>query len=763
MAKTQLVVDPETLVVKVNADANLQVEVDSGATYTVTANNSNVSITDNDSGDGKKITGVTAGTAVLTVTATKEGEDNNVIEVPVVIDNADGTPLLTVENTTLTIKEADGIKTINVTTTVDDFTVKANNDNVTVAKVEGQKQITITPVKGGESVVTIEATSKSSVKGTLTLNVTVVAKPTLEVTPATATFKVNKTQVLDIQTNQSDFGYVISPEDLVTFDKNSKTLTGVKVGTGKITIYVNKDQEGELSKEVQLTIEEPDITTLDVTPTNPTIVVGGTVKLTVTSNDPNYRVSNTNTTAVTFTKETGIVEANAVGSATLTFTAKYGEGEELTKQVIVTVEAAPVEPTTLVVTPSDPISLIKGDTKVFEVNTNADDYEVEIESSSIASYNKSTHTLTTLEAGSTSVKFKAQLTGSDLKEVTVLVNVADTNLVASENKLEVQTGNETSFTITSNIVGEVKVSTDDEEKIAVSKNNNTIFVNGLEVGEANVILTARDRTLTIPVKVFDVTLLSVSNKPNKVYVGKDLTVDVTTNATEFTVESVDPAIVKVIKVNNQVIISSQADGKTTIKIKAQVNGGDEVVVEWEITSILETSYTKEESDKLLTDPNTTVAEKLNKFSNDVGEYGKFVNNLISYNESMNPSNEVALSDEKGAAKNYNLYIQIKDAIETEDYAAFKVKFDVINMAYTEFSKGAFDEFALFRYDQAWSAKWGDVSLVTFQNLNTLICTLCNIKTRAAALSSLDLDKALDPTVLELTELGINNIKKYYVV
>lgn len=757
-----LSVNPETLVVKVNADVNLVVTTDADS-YTVVSDNDNVSLTDNEDGNGKKVTGSKAGKSVLTVTTVPTSGDPETLTVDVVIDNADGTPLLEVESTDLTIKEADGNKVVAVTTTADTIEAKSDNDNITVSVDDSKKEITIVPVKGGESILTVTALSKSGELGTLTINVTVIAKPTLEVTPTEATFKVNKTQVLNIVTNQSDFGYVISPEDLVTFDKDNKTITGVKAGSGKITIYVNKDQDDEISKEVQLTVEEPDITTLTVTPANPTVIVGGTVTLTVTTNDTNWTVSNTNSNVVSFDKSTLVATANAVGSATLTFTAKYGEGEELTKQVVITVEAAPVEPTTLVVTPNEPSSLIKGDTKVFEVETNADDYEVEITNTSVASFDKATKTLKALDAGSASVIFKAQLDGSDLKQVEVGLNVVDTTLAASESKVEVKINDEANFVVTSNVIGEVKVESDNEEFVAVSKNSDRIFVNGLAVGECNIIITARDKTLTIPVKVYDTTILNVSAQPTKVYVGKDITLEVTTNADDFEVESVDPAIVKVIKVDNKIYVSSQADGKTTIKVKAQVDGGDEVVIEWVIESIQETSYTKEESDKILTDSKTTVAEKLAKFSNDVGEYGVFVNNLINYNNSMDPNNEVALSDEKGAAKNYNLYIQVKDAVESEDYLTFKVKFDVINMAYTQFAKGAFDEFALFRYDQAWASKWGEVSLTTFQNLNTLICTLCNIKTRASALASLDLDKALDPTVLELTEVGINNIKKYYTV
>lgn len=767
MAQVQLSVNPETLVVKVGGEANLQINVEGDESYTVTSDNNNVSITDNDEGNGKKITGIIAGSSILTVRPTKESSEETVKEIPVVIDNNDGTPLLKVENAKISIKEADGAKTIDVETTVDDFTVEADNDNVAVAKVDSEKQITITPNKGGESVVTIKAMSKSGVLGTLTINVTVIATPTLELEPTESTFKVNKEQIISITTNQSDFSYTIVPEDVVTVVKgdNKLTLTGIKVGTAVVTVTtVSATGEVEaINKTANINVTEPDITRLNVTPAELTITVGGKANITVDTNDTNYQVTNSGSGIVSFEKSTGVVTADAVGSATLTFTAKYGEGEELVKKVVITVEAVPAEPTTLVVTPNTPANLIKGDKITFNVETNADDYDVEFSNDSIADYDKSTHTLTSKGVGNTSVKFKATLDGSDTKEVSVDVNVADTTLTAGSTDLSIKIGEEDSFNIVSNIVGEAKIEADNQEKIAVSKNSDKVIVNALETGNANVIITARDKTLLVPVKVYDLTELEVSDKPSKIYLGKDLIVEVSTNATEFKAESLDPAIVKLVKVENKLYLSSQADGTTKIKISAQVEGGEEVIIEWDILSILETTYTKEESDAILTDPKTTVLEKLNKFANDVGEYGVFVNNLINYNTDMDPNAESTLSDEKGAAKNYNLYIQLKDAVETEDYLSFKVKFDIINMAYTVFSKQAFDEFALFRYDQAWSSKWGEESLTTFQNLNTVICTLCNIKTRAASLSGLDLDKALDHTVLEITELGINNIKKYYTV
>ena len=762
MAATTLTVNPETVVVKVNSSVDIEITLDDASSYQCVADNGNVSIGVSDSGTGKKITGTTAGTSILTITA-----DNNpdlVKTVKVVIDKENGEAVLDLSQSALTIKENAGEQLIDVTTTADSFIVTTSPEGiVTAAEVTGESKIKITPVAVGTTTVTVTATSKSGVDTTADIAVEVKALPTLVVNPTTLNFKANKTQTLEITTNQPDFGYVIDPVDLITFDKDNKIITGVKVGTGTITIYVNKDQEDELSQVVNLTITEPDVTTLVITPSNPTITVGGTLVLNVDTNDENFTVTNSNTGVASFDKTTKTITALSVGSTNLTFKAKFGEGEELEKVIPVTVEAAPVEPVTIEVNPSELSTLIKGDSKTFEVTTNAESYDVSLTNNAVAVYDTVTNTLTSKEVGTTDVVFTGKKAGTEDKSVTVTATVIDTTLSASVTSLDVEVGKEASFNIISNVFTEATLQVDDELKISTAKNNDKILVNGLEVGNANLVITARDKVINIPVRVYSVTTLTVSAMPTVTYVSKADVIEVATNASSFTFESADPAIVRLTRVDNTIVISGQADGKTTITITAQADGGQVETVSWEITSIKETTFSQTESEKILTDSKTTVAQKIAAFANDVGDIGKFVNNMVTYNTTMDPNLEESLSDEKGAAKSYNLYILIKDALEQEDYAAFKVKFDIINMIFTNYSATAFDEFALFRYDQAWMNKWGETSLTTFQNLCTLICTLCDIKTRAANLDSIDLDSALDSKKIELTETAINNIRKYYIV
>lgn len=133
--------------------------------------------------------------------------------------------------------------------------------------------------------------------------------------------------------------------------------------------------------------------------------------------------------------------------------------------------------------------------------------------------------------------------------------------------------------------------------------------------------------------------------------------------------------------------------------------------------------------------------------------------IIGYDEAMNP--KIGITEQAGAAKQYDLLNTLKSVINTEDYKVFKAKFDIINLGFRAYSKDSFDEFMLFRFDQKW--KWSKKDLTTSQHLSTLISQLCDLSTRADSLKKIDIDRALDASVITLSETGISNIKKYYTM
>ncbi len=135
-----------------------------------------------------------------------------------------------------------------------------------------------------------------------------------------------------------------------------------------------------------------------------------------------------------------------------------------------------------------------------------------------------------------------------------------------------------------------------------------------------------------------------------------------------------------------------------------------------------------------------------------------MNSLKSYGDEVGPG-AVNKGPKFVASKNYALYMTLKSVVETKDIKEFTAKMDAVSIVFKDQTKGAFDEFRLHRYDQQWT--WGKKSLTTYQNLVTVICTLCDASKRKDAIKLVDLDKAFDVSQVSLSEDGISNIKRYY--
>jgi len=163
---------------------------------------------------------------------------------------------------------------------------------------------------------------------------------------------------------------------------------------------------------------------------------------------------------------------------------------------------------------------------------------------------------------------------------------------------------------------------------------------------------------------------------------------------------------------------------------------------------------------VISDADLSGKEKIRKIaSTGMTGFAAIASKIIGYDQIMNPKTPV--TEVAGVAKQYDLLNTLKSVINTEDYKQFKVKFDIINLGFRVYSKDAFDEFMLFRFDQKW--KWSKKDLTTSQHLSSLISQLCDLSTRANNLKKIDIDRALDASAISLSETGINNVKKYYTM
>jgi len=161
--------------------------------------------------------------------------------------------------------------------------------------------------------------------------------------------------------------------------------------------------------------------------------------------------------------------------------------------------------------------------------------------------------------------------------------------------------------------------------------------------------------------------------------------------------------------------------------------------------------------KLLVAQDKSFIEKLTIISKRaIPMYSSLAAKLISYEETMGKG---IVDPSLGSSKQYDLYNTIKTVLSEQDSYAFKVKFDIINIAYIAFSKGAFSDVKLFRFSELW--KWGETSLEEYQNLNIILTQLSNIADRANNINKIDMVTALEGSSVSFSPVAVSNIKKYY--
>jgi len=250
---------------------------------------------------------------------------------------------------TATPKDVDGA-------TVTGKTVTWTSSDQSIATVVGG---VVTAVKAGA--VTITA-AVGSVQGTA--SVTVMAPvATIDLAPTPDTIVIGGTSQLTA-TIKDAAGNVLtdravtwtSDNDLIASVSSTGLVTSKSVGSATITATV----EGKSATAKIVVIPVP-VSTVSVTPTSASLVIGGTVQLNATAKDAagnalagrtiTWTTSDANVATVS---TSGLVTAVAVGSATITATS---EGKTATVPITVTV--APVA--TVAVSPSN-VSLLPGAT-----------------------------------------------------------------------------------------------------------------------------------------------------------------------------------------------------------------------------------------------------------------------------------------------------------------------------------------------------------------------------------------------------------------
>jgi hypothetical protein len=164
-------------------------------------------------------------------------------------------------------------------------------------------------------------------------------------------------------------------------------------------------------------------------------------------------------------------------------------------------------------------------------------------------------------------------------------------------------------------------------------------------------------------------------------------------------------------------------------------------------------------DAIVKDNSLRIEEKLALIaSNSTPDFSILVSKLLGYEENMNRK-AVFKSETVSVGNNFDLLSVLTSVVGTSDFAAFKVKFDIVNLVFQRYSGSAYSAVSLHRFDTAWT--FGDARLKTYQMFATVISSLCNKDTRASELKRLDLKLALSKDKTNLSDTAISNIVRYY--
>ena len=172
----------------------------------------------------------------------------------------------------------------------------------------------------------------------------------------------------------------------------------------------------------------------------------------------------------------------------------------------------------------------------------------------------------------------------------------ETTLSLSEQPAQIDKDTSVELTVTTN-ADTYTVELDNDNVQYEKKDNNVLKLTGKKVGttEVKVIATANNGTeknIIWYTKVIIIpTTLEVTNNPSELNLGEKVELDITTNATSYTITSSNPDVIKVGSKPNEIIASSL--GNTRMFLRATKQNAEEKVIEWDLA----VKYVKPVTDK----------------------------------------------------------------------------------------------------------------------------------------------------------------------
>lgn len=697
-----------------------------------------------------------------------------------------------------------GRKEFNLTS-VDQITYEAELDSGSSGKgsveVSGNT-VTYTAHSPSETesvVVKVKAKNQENEYSATTLDLSIdVVVTTLEVSPQTASIRVGEADAeVTATTNAATINAESDHTEFLTVRVEEKTVKLHPVAQGTANVTVRATAEGGAEKTVswEVTVaaaaELPEVE-FTIDPANATIYGTGTVDITVSGDLDSLVAESQGTGTVTVESQSTTrvqLRGVAVGNANVNIIGKKASKRDKTIVLPVTVK----EETTLTVTPNSDLSLFKGEKQVFEVTTNAADFNMESLTPLLASVNKEEKSATILaESGTAQIKFTAQKDGSNMKSVTVDITCKAkqaTKPILESDVLEVDGGEilELHYTVVEGdtLVASVKESSKGSVRVVGNKVQYTAH---RVLADENVTIVAKTTrgsstseeletqvTVKAPPAVKRPVLLTtdkhVESGRNKVFsfiIDEGSTLVIATAPSEGSAE---------VRGNTVVFTAPEVEVGKTIKIavKATKDGFPEstklefgvvVLAVGERPPVPDPDFTMrdltlDELKEIMGSEDIPLADKMELFKNrGPVEQRVLISKIADYCVKMAPKNGV-VSGDFGASQNFDLLNTILEVVNFEDTERFKINFDMINAMFLVNNKeeDALHWVSVQRFDLQW--KYGTRALTTYQNLVHIITTLCDLTTRPDLVEGIDFDKALDKTTTMINDVAKANIVGYY--
>lgn len=697
-----------------------------------------------------------------------------------------------------------GRKEFNLTA-VDQITYEAELDSGSSGKgsveVSGNT-VTYTAHSPSETesvVVKVKAKNQENEYSATTLDLSIdVVVTTLEVSPQTASIRVGEADAeVTATTNAATINAESDHTEFLTVRVEEKKVILHAVAEGTANVTVKATAEGGAEKTVSWAVtvaaaaELPEVE-FTIDPTNATIYGTGTVDITVSGDLDSLEAESQGTGTVTVESQSTTrvqLRGVAVGNANVNITGKKASKRDKTIVLPVTVK----EETTLTVTPNSDLSLFKGEKQVFEVTTNAADFNMESLTPLLASVNKEEKSATILaESGTAQIKFTAQKDGSNMKSVTVDITCKAkqaTKPILESDVLEVDGGEilELHYTVVEGdtLVASVKESSKGSVRVVGNKVQYTAH---RVLADENVTIVAKTTrgsstseeletqvTVKAPPAVKRPVLLTtdkhVESGRNKVFsfiIDEGSTLVIATAPSEGSAE---------VRGNTVVFTAPEVEVGKTIKIavKATKDGFPEstklefgvvVLAVGERPPVPDPDFTMrdltlDELKEIMGSEDIPLADKMELFKNrGPVEQRVLISKIADYCVKMAPKNGV-VSGDFGASQNFDLLNTILEVVNFEDTERFKINFDMINAMFLVNNKeeDALHWVSVQRFDLQW--KYGTRALTTYQNLVHIITTLCDLTTRPDLVEGIDFDKALDKTTTMINDVAKANIVGYY--